>query len=159
MSTDYYGFDTTKPPFDDVRVRQAFGEAVDWRRIATLTLDDPSRGRDLDGAAGDPPIDPTPTCCRGTIRRPRVPCSPRPVTGTAVAFPRITLVTGGSPYDEAVVTELERELGITVDQETMDFDAYFPRSIATRRRCGSCRGWPTIRVATTFSACSSARIR
>ena len=52
-STDYYGFDTTKPPFDDVRVRKAFGAAVDWRQIA------PGRGRsgrrgDLDGPSRYP---------------------------------------------------------------------------------------------------------
>ena len=32
LAVQYYGFDTTRPPFDDVRVRQAFGAAVDWRR-------------------------------------------------------------------------------------------------------------------------------
>src|SRR4029079_4237801 len=36
LSTSYYGFDTTKPPFDDVRVRQAFAKAVDWRRLVSL---------------------------------------------------------------------------------------------------------------------------
>ena len=36
MSVEYYGFDTRRAPFDDVRVRQAFGMAVDWRRIARL---------------------------------------------------------------------------------------------------------------------------
>ncbi len=32
----YYGFDTSRPPFDDVRVRQAFAWAVDWKRIVEL---------------------------------------------------------------------------------------------------------------------------
>jgi oligopeptide transport system substrate-binding protein len=36
-------------------------------------------------------------------------------------------VTGGAAYDEAVVAELERELGITVDAENMDFGDYFDR--------------------------------
>jgi oligopeptide transport system substrate-binding protein len=31
------------------------------------------------------------------------------------------------PYDEAVVTELDRELGVTVHAENMDFSAYFDR--------------------------------
>ena len=29
LSTDYYGFDVDQSPFDDVRVRQAFGAAAD----------------------------------------------------------------------------------------------------------------------------------
>ena len=33
MSTDYYGFDTTAKPFDDVQVRRAFGAAVDKRTV------------------------------------------------------------------------------------------------------------------------------
>jgi ABC-type transport system substrate-binding protein len=37
LSTEYYGFDTSKPPFSDVRVRKAFGEAIDWRRMAALS--------------------------------------------------------------------------------------------------------------------------
>ena len=36
LSVTYYGFDTRQKPFDDVRVRQAFAEAVDWRRLAAL---------------------------------------------------------------------------------------------------------------------------
>ena len=39
LSTSYYGFDTTRPPFDDVQVRQAFAAAVDWRRIVSLVAD------------------------------------------------------------------------------------------------------------------------
>jgi len=126
MSTDYYGFDTTKPPFDDVRVRQAFGAAVDWRRIAELAVDDPAAVAtsmvppgipDRSGADMLPRHDPS--AARALLAQAGYP--------SGNGFPRITLVTGGSPYDEAVVAELERELGITVDQETMDFDAYFPR--------------------------------
>ena len=35
-AVSYYGFDASRPPFDDVRVRQAFAWAVDWKRIVTL---------------------------------------------------------------------------------------------------------------------------
>jgi ABC-type transport system substrate-binding protein len=52
LAVQYYGFDAAKPPFDDPRVRQAFGEAVDWRRMAALSGTGP--GRELDGAARHP---------------------------------------------------------------------------------------------------------
>ena len=37
LSLRYYGFDTSRPPFNDVRVRQAFARAVDWRRLIALS--------------------------------------------------------------------------------------------------------------------------
>jgi ABC-type transport system substrate-binding protein len=126
MSTDYYGFDTTKPPFDDVRVRQAFGAAVDWRRIAELAVDDPA-------AVATSMVPPgIPDRSDADMLPHHDPAAARALLGHAGypsgnGFPKITLVTGGSPYDEAVVTQLERELGVTIEQETMDFDAYFPR--------------------------------
>jgi oligopeptide transport system substrate-binding protein len=126
MSTDYYGFDTTKPPFDDVRVRQAFGAAVDWRRIARLAVDDPAAV----ATSMVPPGIPDRTA-RDTLPA-HDPEGARALLAaagyrTGSGFPRVTLVTGGSPYDQAIVAELERELGIRVDQETMDFDEYFDR--------------------------------
>ena len=36
LSLTYVGFTTTAPPFDDERVRQAFGAAVDWTRLVEL---------------------------------------------------------------------------------------------------------------------------
>ena len=126
MSTDYYGFDTTKPPFDDVRVRQAFGAAVDWRSIARLAVDDPAAV----ATSMVPPGIPDRTA-RDTLpaHDPEAARALLAAAGyrTGSGFPRVTLVTGGSPYDQAIVTELERELGIRIDQETMDFDEYFDR--------------------------------
>ena len=45
MTVDFLGFDTSRPPFDDARVRRAFGMAVDWQRLADLAA--PSRGERL----------------------------------------------------------------------------------------------------------------
>ena len=126
MSVTYYGFDTTRPPFDNVRVRQAFGKAVDWRRIAELAGSDgsvevansmvppgipgrsdedflpehdPDEARDLLAAAGYPGGD---------------------------GFPETTLMTFGGGFDEAIRTEVERELGIVLTWEIMG-DGYFDR--------------------------------
>lgn len=126
LSTEYYGFDTSRPPFDDVRVRQAFAAAVDWRRIARLALSDPA------GVATSmvPPGIP------GRSDRDVLPAHD-PAAGRALlaaagfpagaGFPAITLLTGGTGYDQAVVTQLQAELGVTVRVENMGFDTYFQR--------------------------------
>jgi oligopeptide transport system substrate-binding protein len=126
LSTDYYGFDATRPPFDDVRVRQAFAAAVDWRRIGRLAVDDP----DVVATSIVPPGIP------GRSDRDVVPIHDPERARALLAeagfpdgdgFPVVTIQSGGSPYDDAVIEELERELAIDVQNETMDFDAYFSR--------------------------------
>ena len=122
LSIDYYGFDTSRPPFDDVRVRQAFAAAVDWRRI--VALGSPARPR--------PATRWSRPASRGGATATSLP-GPRPGRGAGAAgrgglsraaagFPEITLLTAGRGYDEAIVAELKRELGITIGLETMDFD-------------------------------------
>jgi ABC-type transport system substrate-binding protein len=126
MATDFYGFDTSKPPFDDVRVRRAFGAAVDWRRISRLAVEDPASAATSMVPPGIPDRtkrDMLPEFDPDGARALLAEAGYRGGSG----FPRVTLVTGGSPYDAAVVAELERELGVRLDQETMDFDSYFDR--------------------------------
>jgi oligopeptide transport system substrate-binding protein len=126
LSTDYYGFDASRPPFDDVKVRQAFAAAVDWRRIATLAVSDPAAVATSmvpPGIPGRSDIDVVPVhdpdAARALLAEAGFP--------DGVGFPVTTLVTGGSPYDQAIVAELRRELGITLRSETMDFETYFTR--------------------------------
>jgi oligopeptide transport system substrate-binding protein len=40
LSFHYIGFDTTKPPFDDVNIRRAFSQAVDKDKLASLVFRD-----------------------------------------------------------------------------------------------------------------------
>ncbi len=126
LSTDYFGFDTREAPFDDVRVRQAFGKAVDWRRIALLGVDDQAAVADSMVPPGIP----------GRTERDMLPAYDPDAARALLAeagypsgrgFPEVRLVTGGTGYDEAVVTELERELGIDLGYEAMEFEDYFPR--------------------------------
>jgi len=44
LNVQYFGFDTTRPPFDDARVRQAFALALDRSRLVPLS----------EGASGEP---------------------------------------------------------------------------------------------------------
>ena len=129
LSVQYYGFDTTRPPFDDVRVRRAFGEAVDWRRIAAL------------GGSGDPAEVATsmvPPGIPGRSDRDFLPAydpaDARRLLAEAgypagAGFPTTTLMTGGAAYDAAIVGEIQRELGITLQAERM-VDGYFDRLTA-----------------------------
>lgn len=126
LSTQYFGFDAGRPPFDDVRVRQAFAAAIDWRRMAALAVDDPSEVATSMVPPGIP----------GRSERDLLPAHDPDAARALLAeagypggagFPDVALVTGGTSFDEAIVTEIGRELGITLRTETMDFDTYFDR--------------------------------
>ena len=76
LSVTYYGFETRRPPFDDVRVRQAFAQAVDWRRLAALDEPGssvPATGMVPAGIPGTPAGDFLPA-----VRPGRRPGTPRP---------------------------------------------------------------------------------
>jgi ABC-type transport system substrate-binding protein len=125
-SLTYYGFDTSRPPFDDVHVRQAFAWAVDWKRIVELA----SGGSAIPATSMVPPGIPgrsdkdfspkhDPAAARAALAAAGYP--------GGAGFPAVTLVSSGSPYDEAIVAELKRELGIDVRFEGMESTPYFDR--------------------------------
>jgi oligopeptide transport system substrate-binding protein len=104
-----YGFDTTKPPFEDARVRQAFALAVDWRTIA---------------AASDSTIPATSIVPPGVPGRSDADLLPRHDPDEArrllaaagfpngAGFPDVAIQSGGSSFDDAVRDAIERELHI-----------------------------------------------
>ncbi len=126
LSVQYYGFDTTKAPFDDPLVRRAFGEAIDWRRMAALS------GSDGTVQVANSMVPPGIPGRSDQDFLPRYdPADARALLAKAgypggAGFPSTILLTGGSGYDEAIVTEIKRELGITLQAETMG-DGYFDR--------------------------------
>jgi oligopeptide transport system substrate-binding protein len=121
----YYGFDTSRPPFDDPQVRRAVGMAVDWRRIVDLG------GGDSETVANSM----VPLGIPGRSERDFLPAHD-PVEARrqlaeagypgGAGFPDVTFQTFGGGYDEAIVSEIRRELGISVTYETMS-DGYFDR--------------------------------
>ncbi len=125
LSVEYYGFDAAHKPFDDARVRKAFGEAVDWRRMAALSGGDTGQVANSMVPPGIP----------GRSEQDFLPAYD-PVDARALladagypggaGFPTTVLMTGGSGFDDGIVTEVKRELGITLQSETMS-DGYFDR--------------------------------
>ena len=125
LSLNYYGFDTSRPPFNDVKVRQAFARAVDWRRLVSLVSGDMA-------AVATSMVPPSVPGRSDTDFLPAYdPAGARSLLAEAgypggAGFPETTMRTFGMPYDAAFVAEIKRELGVSLAYETMSGD-YFGR--------------------------------
>lgn len=124
LSIAYYGFDASRPPFDDVRARQAVAQAVDWRRLIGLVSDGtaiPATGMVPPGIPGRSTTDflprHDPDAARALLAQAGYP--------GGRGFPRVVLLGGGAE-DRAVAAEVRRELGITIEVEVQG-DGLFDR--------------------------------
>jgi len=124
LSLSYIGFTTSAPPFDDERVRQAFGAAVDWTRLVELG----ASGDDVPADSMVPPgipgrgdrswlPDHDPDAARALLAEAGYP--------GGAGFPDIAFAAGGLPYAGGLVNDLERELGVTVRIE--EYEDHFGR--------------------------------
>jgi ABC-type transport system substrate-binding protein len=125
LSLVYVGFTATMPPFDDVRLRQAFGAAVDWQRIVELGAG--SRGQ-IPADSMVPPGIPG-GGDRGWLPR-HEPARARVLLEQAgypggLGFPEVSFAIGGLAYGDAIAADLKRELGVTIQLE--ELDSHFPR--------------------------------
>ncbi len=119
LDLTYLAVDTTRAPFDDVRVRQAMGAAVDWERVVTLS----STGGTVAADSMVPPGIP------GGGDRSWLPAFDPDHARELLAdagfaggegLPIIEFGTGSYPVAAAIAADLERELGMRVDEVTYD---------------------------------------
>jgi len=119
FDVDYFGFNTSEPPFDDIKVRQAFNYAIDRHTLATTLLQDlvvpaagilppgfPGHNPDLVGYSYDPDK------ARRLLQESKY--------GEVGELPRITLTVPGSfgaaisPSIEAMLAMWEKTLGVDI---------------------------------------------
>ncbi len=126
LLVSYFGFDASRPPFDDARVRRAFALAVRWHRIAELGASGepaPATSMVPPGIPGRSDRDFVPTYDPGLAQRLLAEAGYPSGTG----FPAVTMMTSGTGHEEAIAAELAEVLGVHVGVETMDFSPYFDR--------------------------------
>lgn len=122
MAVDLLGFDTSEPPFDDVRLRRAVAMAVDWRALAAIEGEDEAPPTSIvpPGVAGRTEADHLlpydPAAARAELAAAGYP------GGSGLA--PVALATYGVGPAEAIADELERELGLEVDVEVRSFEEH-----------------------------------
>jgi ABC-type transport system substrate-binding protein len=121
LSVSYFGFDTTRPPFDDERVRRAFALVLDRERLVAL-----NEGADAQAAASIVPPAIWPEGLHESVESDADEA--RALLAEAgyedpSELGRIVVNATGLDVGPAVATWRE-ELGVEIDVETMDFATY-----------------------------------
>jgi oligopeptide transport system substrate-binding protein len=121
LGVQYFGFETTRPPFNDVRVRQAFA----------LALDRPKLVQAAEGIGGTPASSIVPPALwpKGLVDdEASDPARARQLLDEARYADRSklgTITVNGSGLGVGPAAEVwKRELGVSVAVETMEFDDY-----------------------------------
>ena len=122
-STEYFGFNTTLAPFDNVHVRRAFAHGINWARIVALfenPLVVPATGMVPAGVPGHSTTTFAPKFDL-TLAKSELAAAGYP-NGTG--FPEVTLSTPGTSFDADIVAQLRANLGITIRYVPLDGDTY-----------------------------------
>jgi ABC-type transport system substrate-binding protein len=125
-SVEYYGFNTTKAPFNDVHVRLAFEYGIDWRKLVTLEAVPgmvPATGMVPMGVPGHSDTDFGP---KFDLARAKSELAQAGFANGA-AFPKVTLVTSGGDgqtLESGIIRQLHDNLGIDLSFRQVDGTTY-----------------------------------
>ena len=122
-SVEFYGFNTSRAPFNAVHVRRAFELGIDWKRLVALLSNPlvvPATGMVPVGVPGHSATDFGPALDLTTAKA-ELAAAGYP---NGVGFPHITLRTGGAALDAAIVRQLHDNLGIDIGYEAVDWQLY-----------------------------------
>jgi oligopeptide transport system substrate-binding protein len=131
-SVEYYGFNTTKAPFNDVHVRLAFEYGIDWRRIVELEAIPgmvPATGMVPTGVPGHSKKDLGPQFDLAQAKAQLAQAGFPNGTG----FPKVTLVTtggDGQTLESAIIRQLHDNLGIDMSYRQIDGATYNDQLLA-----------------------------
>jgi len=118
LALTYLGLDTSRAPFDDVRVRQALGAAIDWERVTSLTAFNgqvPAHAMVPPGIPGSGDGNWWPVHDAAKARRLLADAG---YPGGA-GLPSISFASDGSPVGGAIAAELQQQLGMHVEQDVL----------------------------------------
>jgi oligopeptide transport system substrate-binding protein len=118
LSFFYIGFDTTKPPFDDVNIRQAFSQAIDKDKLVSLAFKDMMQRADGILPPGMPGYNQGLSGLDYDVDRAKELIASSSYGGVP-GLPPITITTMGwggliSPELEAIVYQWRQNLGVEV---------------------------------------------
>jgi len=118
LSFFYIGFDTTKPPFDDINIRRAFCQAVDKEKLASLVFKDMVEPADGILPPGMPGFNEDLIGLDHDVNKARELITASKY-GDASRLPPITITTSGwggliSPELETIIYEWQQNLGVEV---------------------------------------------
>lgn len=145
LCTSTFGLNNSLPPFDDVRVRQAFNYALDKEQLIALFL----QGNGLVATSALPPTMPG-YGLSGTSGYPFNPERARQLLHEAGyddpnQFPTVTFYTAGyndvNAYVTAVITMWQTELGITIEPVLLEPFSYFDELFAGNKGHIFSAGW------------------
>ena len=145
LCTSTFGLNNNLPPFDDVRVRQAFNYALDKGQLVALFL----QGNGLVATSALPPTMPG-YGLSGTNGYPFNPERARQLLREAGyadphQFPTVTFYTSGyndvNAYITAVITMWQTELGITIEPVLLEPFSYFDELFAGNKGHIFSAGW------------------